>query len=514
MNNKIKLSFTLLILLVSLLWGDAGILVPANVNDPNAIGIKDMEVIISMDNQFVKTQVIQIYKNNIKLDVEGEYKFVIPEEAAISNFAIWEDGVRIEGVIMEKTKAREIYEDLTWQKIDPGLMESATEIEQINVFTVKVYPIPAFGTKRVEIEYTQNLDINSMKSYYTLPLKPSIMQEQFVDDFNLDMYMVTDYPIGELKFTGERLIPELRDDTTGVKHYNLQIRKLKMEENFSFSYDILTEDIYANLLAFRDVETIYRDVAPDGGKNYQDTTGYFSFKMIYNLPQKSDSKNDYKQVLFLFDNSLSMKWDKLQQAYQALVYFLNRLNKDDKFNVGLFSYDTDFFSNGFVVASQDNLESAQAFVRNNFMLGGTDLGKALTKTLEMAGNAENTDIILISDGHPTLKNIDYNKILKDLNAHKKQSKTKIYTFGIGNDTNISFLKKLADNFNGYFNWVGDTEDLDFKVPLFYDKLDLTSVIIDKIDFGSNGNIFQVYPEVLNRTYNQSSIDLVGKYKEP
>ncbi|MBN1754647.1 hypothetical protein JW877_00400, partial [bacterium] len=260
--NKLKIFFLLMMLILpDLLNGEAGVLIPKNTTESDALQIQDMEIIIDLDNQYVKTQVIQIYRNNINIEVEGEYQFMIPENAAISNFAIWEEGVRIEGVVMEKVKAREIYEDLTWRKIDPGLMESATDLENINLFTVDVFPIPPFGTKRIEIEYTQCLEINSMQSYYIFPLKPSLGREEKVESFHLELYISSDYPISDVDFKSPDLTPVLLDEEKGFRHYQLEKNALQLDENFSFSYIIDIDSIYASFLAFRDIETIYKDIA-------------------------------------------------------------------------------------------------------------------------------------------------------------------------------------------------------------------------------------------------------------
>ena len=55
--------------------------------------------------------------------IDGRWTFSLPENAAVSDFAVWDGVTRIPGVILERRRAREIYEDLRAQAIDPGLLE-------------------------------------------------------------------------------------------------------------------------------------------------------------------------------------------------------------------------------------------------------------------------------------------------------------------------------------------------------------------------------------------------------
>ena len=41
----------------------------------------------------------------------------------ISDFAIWDDVTRIPGVILERKRAEEIYNDIRTQALDPGLLQ-------------------------------------------------------------------------------------------------------------------------------------------------------------------------------------------------------------------------------------------------------------------------------------------------------------------------------------------------------------------------------------------------------
>src|SRR5438105_9115011 len=134
----------------------SGVLIPASTQkpDPAILSLDEMSVDIKIDNQFARVRVVQIFGNHTNRVQEGQYVFLIPTTASISDFAVWDGDVRIPGVILEKRRAEEIYEDLALQSIDPGLLSQEREDNADTAFTVKITPIPAYGTKRLELEYT------------------------------------------------------------------------------------------------------------------------------------------------------------------------------------------------------------------------------------------------------------------------------------------------------------------------------------------------------------------------
>ena len=49
-------------------------------------------------------------------------------------------------------------------------------------------------------------------------------------------------------------------------------------------------------------------------------------------------------VIVLFDNSLSMQWDKLERSYEAMQKVLHSLSGDDHFNLLMFNSKVTRFS--------------------------------------------------------------------------------------------------------------------------------------------------------------------------
>jgi Ca-activated chloride channel family protein len=128
----------------------------------------------------------QVFENHTGTIQEGTWRFTLPPSGAVGDFAVWDGNVRIPGVILEKRRARAIYRELTTQRIDPGLLQQGEEEDREPgasedaaprpsggaAFSVKVAPIPAWGTKRLEMQYQHEVPWLDGVGELRLPLSP------------------------------------------------------------------------------------------------------------------------------------------------------------------------------------------------------------------------------------------------------------------------------------------------------------------------------------------------------
>jgi hypothetical protein len=85
--------------------------------------------------------------------LEGELVFPLGEGQTVSRFAMDVNGALREGVVVEKEKGRQAFDDVVRRGIDPGLLEKTAG----NTFRARIYPIPAAGSKRIVVAYEQEL---------------------------------------------------------------------------------------------------------------------------------------------------------------------------------------------------------------------------------------------------------------------------------------------------------------------------------------------------------------------
>ncbi len=94
---------------------------------------------------------------------EGRFQIALPPRAAVSRFAMENDGRWMEAEVVEKMAARRAYEDFLHRRQDPALLEKGAG----NQFTARVFPIPARGDKHLVISFSQELP----GERYVLPLR-------------------------------------------------------------------------------------------------------------------------------------------------------------------------------------------------------------------------------------------------------------------------------------------------------------------------------------------------------
>ena len=181
----------------------SGALIPVSVkNEPDSsiLSLQVMKVDVTIDNQHARVKVLQVFDSHTEQILEGKYLFALPPQSSIADFAVWDGDLRLPGVILEKRRANRIYSEIKSQLTDPGLLQQDDERGGTSTFSAKVFPIQAYGSKRVELEYTEMLPVENLASHFSFPLRPSFGQPQRVGELRINVQALSDSPISPLSF--------------------------------------------------------------------------------------------------------------------------------------------------------------------------------------------------------------------------------------------------------------------------------------------------------------------------
>src|SRR5690242_9126821 len=225
-----------LLLLFSLISAQSGVLIPSSSSkpDPKTLSLNVMNVDVLIDDQHARVKVLQIFDNHTSQILEGKYLFALPPTASIFDFAVWDADVRIPGVMMEKRRANKVYSEIKQQQVDPGLLQQDDEHEGVSAFSAKVFPIPAYGTKRVELEYTEVLPVDLLASHFTFPLKASFGDPQRVEEFNLHLHLLSDYPITPIDEDTREYPLAVTKSEPNEFEADFHANGLELQQDFSF----------------------------------------------------------------------------------------------------------------------------------------------------------------------------------------------------------------------------------------------------------------------------------------
>lgn len=107
---------------------------------------------------------LHLYFHNPEARVrEGTFAITLPPGATLSRFAMEDAGGFMEAEVVARSLARRAYEDFLHRRQDPALLERAAG----NLFTARVFPIPASGDKHLVISFAHELAGGA----YVLPLR-------------------------------------------------------------------------------------------------------------------------------------------------------------------------------------------------------------------------------------------------------------------------------------------------------------------------------------------------------
>jgi tetratricopeptide (TPR) repeat protein len=122
-----------------------------------------------------ETKMTMTFKNPHNRILEGELYFPLPQGSTVSGYALDIDGKMVDGVVVEKKKARVVFEKEVRKGVDPGIVEWVKG----NNFKTRVYPIPAKGSRTVSVSYVSHLEVSKGQSSYRLPLAFTKKLESF-----------------------------------------------------------------------------------------------------------------------------------------------------------------------------------------------------------------------------------------------------------------------------------------------------------------------------------------------
>ena len=526
----------------------SGVLVPSSLKDrpdESLLSLQVMNVDVLIDNQHARVRVRQIFDNHTAQALEGKYLFALPPAASVSDFAVWDADTRIPGVMLEKRRANAIYSQLKQPQIDPGLLQQDDEHEGRSAFNAKVWHIPAYGTKRVEMEYTEMLPVEGLSSHFTFPLKPSFGEPQHVGEFSLHLHVLNDYPFAPSAERSQAYLLNVTTSDANEFEAEFQARDIELKEDFSFDYRIDAPASTLSVSAYRAPEPTSAYDLRDPALAARNPDGYFAARAIFN-EQRAQFNHEQaagdqatshqpRHLIILFDTSLSMYGDKLARAVEALDYFLHSLTPQDSFNLVLFNEDASTFAPSPVNATPEEVEQALAFVKGSLLGGGTDLRKALTKGLELAATlpAGERSLVLISDANPTLGTTNIKQITQLFDHEQKSGNrrkgaqdnnngargdapapVRVFAFALGRDANQTLLETLAQKTHGYFASARETEDITTQLQLFFAKVGVPSIEGLRFTATDSANFYQIYATPEAHSFDGSSVAFVGRYKKP
>ncbi|HEY8750602.1 MAG TPA: VIT domain-containing protein [Tepidisphaeraceae bacterium] len=492
---RIRRSFTLIIAAFTLcavlpaFRANASGLLIADGGNGGVLTIKQQDVRVTINNGVAVTHVTQVFQNTENRQVEALYTFPVPKGASVANFSMWINGKEMVGEVVEKARARQIYDSYRQRRRDPGLLEQT----DFRTFEMRVFPIAPLAEQKVEISYYQELDFDHDWATYVYPLATATrpeLRQQTAGKFSLNFDVKSQIPVSAIES------PSHPNDFAFAKH---------REDYWQASFERRDGDLG------RDVVLAYHLARPKTGvdmitSRQGDEDGYFCLTLT--AGQELKAKEAGMDYVFVLDISGSMNDDgKLKISRGSLDAFINALGAGDHFEVMTFNVEPHRLFNKLTDATPESKQKAVAFLTSQEARGGTVLHPALTSAYKYAQPSRPLNVVILSDG---LTEADERAQLIDLIAHRPTG-SRVFCIGVGNDVDRGLLNKMATDAGGLCAFLSSEDNLDRQAQAFRRKL-MHPVAGDiKLDF-QGAKVYDLEPQQIPNLYFGMPVRVYGRYR--
>lgn len=125
-----------------------------------------VDVRATVIGHLAETRMTMTFYNPNNRSFEGDLYFPLPQGSTVSGYALDVNGRMVDGVVVGKDRARQVFETEVRKGIDPGLVEWTKGRN----FKTRVFPIPARGTRTIRVAYVADVDQTAQGAMYRLPL--------------------------------------------------------------------------------------------------------------------------------------------------------------------------------------------------------------------------------------------------------------------------------------------------------------------------------------------------------
>jgi Ca-activated chloride channel homolog len=466
-----------------------GLLIPEEKTIP-PLAMVNHRVTIAIEDQVAVTKVEQTFRNHTDRQLEATYVFPVPRGASVNKFTMWVNGKEVRGEMVEADKARQIYTHIVQRTQDPGLLEYMGN----NLLRMRVFPIPPKSDQKVAMSYTSVASQDAGVVEYIYPLKTDGKATGTLEDFSIQATIKAQNPI-ENVYSPTHAISMTRPNNHEVT-VKFERNQGLLDKDFQLFYATGNKEIGFTMLTHRPISS---------------EKGFFLLLIAPRIEMSAEQFIPRDMVLVL-DTSGSMRGPKMDQARRALKYCLDNLDGRDRFGLLNFATTVNKYRDGLVEVNKEQIDQSKKWVDTLEATGGTAINDALAAALAMrSGDPGRTfTIVFFTDGQPTVGETNIEKITKNVLA-KNSANTRIFTFGVGDDVNATFLDNLAEQTRAVSTYVRPAEDIEAKVSSLYSKISHPVLANLKLTTAGDVRLEEIYPPELPDLFHGGQLVVLGRY---
>lgn len=444
--------------------------------------IQDHVVNVTIEDGYAITSVENTFFNPSSKELEAIYEFPVPDNGTVAEFTVWIDGKAVIGEVVEKERAKQLYETEKAAGRDAGL----TEKKSFYRFESSVTPVRPMQTTKTRLVYMQPADVEGGIGRYVYPLEEGGTDQAKLDfwqtndrvtaKFNFDLNLRSGFPVDAVRAPAHSHASISNSDNqnwnvsinkTGTTNAPAVVGEASVSEVVSDDVDQRTASfVESNEGAQTAAKALNQDIVVywrlqadlpgaielvthrEAGKR----SGTFMLTVTPGVDLQQITEG--RDWVFVLDRSGSMN-GKYQTLMDATSQALSKLTNNDRFRIILFDDQVEELSSGWINADEISVSKISKALSNSSTRGGTDLYRGLKSAIDMMDADRTSSIILITDGVANVGKTEKKDFIDLISAQD----VRLFTAIMGNGSNRPMLESMTKASNGFATNVSNSDDI-------------------------------------------------------
>lgn len=410
--------------------------VPGTTAVVDGVRLSQHHVRAVVRDSVAQTEVEEVFQNDTDRVLEGRYVFPLPADATITGLTLFVNDKPVDGELVEKKRAAAIFKGIVEDTVrprDPALLEWV----QGSRFSLKVFPLPAHGSRKVVLRYQQVLTSDGARQAYVYPFSFGEERSTKIDELSIDL----DLSDGGRAVTGVKAsgYAATVSDAGKAAHVSLKANGTAPDHDFAVSFSRPAPDSVVG--------------ASEGG--------FVAMRLRAELPPGAGAPvfQPRDRVLVL-DASSSQSAQGLAGSRELMLSMLRGLEPDERFAVLVCDSACESVPKaGMANATGQVVDDAVALVGKRQPRGSSDIAGALRAAAERVPAGTGVQIVYLGDGAPSAGELSAASIAARVRGSFEQRKVDLRLFGVGSNVDEVTLTGLAKALGGSYDNVASSGSL-------------------------------------------------------
>lgn len=434
------------------------------------------DIVADVSGQTTRVTVTQAFRNTSDTWMEATYLYPLPDDGAVDTLKMVVGDRIFDGKIKPREEAREMYEEALANGQKAGLVEQ----ERPNMFRNSIANVGPGETVLVQIEF--QAPIRQVAGDYSLRM-PLVVGPRYIAMRGGGGSSLS--RAASLAGSSDILAPTADPNMVARAGSGLNPVSITVNLDPGFTAKDIANPYHAvDIAGSGERRTItLADGAVPADKDfelrwsaagdapalglYKQTNGALDYVMATITPPSFESNREAppREMIFVIDNSGSMAGESMPAARRSLLYALETLRPQDRFNIIRFDDTmTELFASA-VQANRSNLEQAKTFTHSLEAEGGTEMLPALRAALrddEVEGRVR--QVIFMTDGGLS----NEADMMREIGQNRGRSR--VFMVGIGSAPNSFLMRRMAEAGRGTFTHIGIGDEAEPQMRRLLDRL--------------------------------------------